>query len=722
MPAFDASQPNVKCRRIATTDESMDGFSQRIDLCLQQGPDMGSDEMGFLITHFNKACAKMRIMQAVVNGIFDSNFHKQLHCIATHKFECVATPILVDNHWGAIEIFNRENQVDVRVTNLHSPKGSHVANALLKGVRTYYTSIRIAHVVIPAVKGFCGWALVANWFSAHGIHIPEASNVGPDSRIKQSFGNDHIGGKVSTFAINARCFFFDQKGWQMHLHPKILFGGAEDDENMEDASKGTKKETDPWLRYDPWGSNRKQCRWEDLSLPDDHPFHDERKTRIQQVHRHALNANNHGIAFCTRAMIAELVQKKPKQPFALIVPSSDKLTIDSAWGLVASEPKEIIVQDKAVGTVYKRQIVMLQQGVNFELPQPGYKGTLTEKKELVLEVHSHLVAKDSLQSYIDKPLETLKMRAFDQFQSLAGEHANIYGFKKTNDASKTDRFVLHAMCKVSKEARGKILEMSGAGDIVVRDFIPRGELITDVTVIPRFWNSDRAAKDEALRSAASLDGFAGIAVTRRGIAARAWRSKIANVRKILMAHDERINEHNINTVPIEMFDATGWPISISPAEIVKAVKRSCSLPAVPTRCYRAGGVVTWTLGFEKTPSTLKFAVQFNEVTYEILMTKSSDKQKTVRQDKGSKNHRTAFQPKDPKAHAPSDDAENSRITALETKMAAIERRQDGMEVRLQSGFDNIQDQLRQVLRAVQPPRASSPTPTGYTPPPKVAKV
>ena len=138
----------------------------------------------------------MRIMQAVVNGIFDSNFHKQLHCIATHKFECVAIPILVDNHWGAIEIFNRENQVDVRVTNLHSPKGSHVANALLKGVRTYYTSIRIAHVVIPAVKGFCGWALVANWFSAHGIHIPEASNVGPDSRIKQSFGNDHIGGKV----------------------------------------------------------------------------------------------------------------------------------------------------------------------------------------------------------------------------------------------------------------------------------------------------------------------------------------------------------------------------------------------------------------------------------------------------------------------------------------------------------------------------------------------
>lgn len=107
--------------------------------------------------------------------------------------------------------------------------------------------------------------------------------------------------------------------------------------------------------------------------------------------------------------------------------------------------------------------------------------------------------------------------------------------------------------------------------------------------------------------------------------------------------------------------------------------------------------MTWTLGFEKTPTTLKFAVQFNAVTYEILMTKSSDKQKAVRQDKGSKNHRTEFQPKDVKAHAPPNDADNNRITALETKMAAIERRQDGMEVKLQSGFDNIQDQLRQVL-------------------------
>ena len=723
MPDLHQMQPPMKCRKITTEEGDKDRTTKRIELCLQNGPEMGTDEMGCLISLFNRSCQRMKIMQPVVNGIFDSGFHKQLHCFTTHKFAKVVIPILVDNHWGAIEIINQNDSIDVKVTNLNSSKGSQVANALLKGVRTYFTCIRVAHVVIPASKGFCGWALVANWFSQNDIIIPDVANNHVQAICKESFGKDVLGGKVSSFAFKGRCHFFSQNADESNPHQKILFGGAEDEE-MDQSAKGSSKDTDPWLRYDPWSTTRKQCRWEDLSLPEDHPFHDEKKVRLQHVHRHALNANNHGVAFCTRAMIAELVQKKPKQPFALIVPASDKLSIEPSWGLVASEPKEIIVQDKAVGTVYKRQIVMLHSGnkVNFELPQPGYKGTLTEKKELVLEVYSHLVSKESLQSFIDKPLETLKVRAFDQFQSLASEHANIYGFKKTGDSSKSDRFVLHAMCKVSKEARSKILEMSGAGDIVVRDFIPRGEQIIDVTVVPRFWNCDRAAKDEALRSAASIDGFAGIAVTKRGIAARAWCSKIANVRKILMAHDERINEHNINTVPIEMFDSTGWPISISPAEIVKAVKHSCSLPAVPTRCYRAGGVVTWTLGFEKTPSTLKFTVQFNAITYEILMTKSNDKQKTVKQDKTARHQKPVNQNRETKQQISTNEGESNRITALETKMAAIERRQDGMEVKLQSGFDNIQDQLRQVLRAVQPPRSASPAPTGCTPPAKIPKV
>ena len=103
------------------------------------------------------------------------------------------------------------------------------------------------------------------------------------------------------------------------------------------------------------------------------------------------------------------------------------------------------------------------------------------------------------------------------------------------------------------------------------------------------------------------------------------------------------------------------------------------------------------------------------------MTKSNDKQKTVKQDKTARHQKPVNQNRETKQQISTNEGDSNRITALETKMAAIERRQDGMEVKLQSGFDNIQDQLRQVLRAVQPPRSASPAPTGCTPPAKIPK-
>ena len=125
-------------------------------------------------------------------------------------------------------------------------------------------------------------------------------------------------------------------------------------------------------------------------------------------------------------------------------------------------------------------------------------------------------------------------------------------------------------------------------------------------------------------------------------------------------------------------------------------------------------------GFAVEPKVTKFSVSFNGVTYEILLTKPADKGKPSKGPKSiskgaSKGGRV---PKDTPPQ-PSDET-NDRRTNLETKFAAMERRQDNLEVKLQHGFDGVQDQLRQVLNAVQP-RAASPTRTGYTPPPKMPK-
>ena len=68
---------------------------------------------------------------------------------------------------------------------------------------------------------------------------------------------------------------------------------------------------------------------------------------------------------------------------------------------------------------------------------------------------------------------------------------------------------------------------------------------------------------------------------------------------------------------------------------------------------------------------------------------------------------------------PSDQVLTDRVACLEAKFGGLERRQDQLEHRITSGFDGVQDQLRQVLQAVVPrqPQQS----TGMTPPPKVAK-
>ena len=471
-------------------------------------------------------------------------------------------------------------------------------------------------------------------------------------------------------------------------------------------------------------ANRSSVVGKILSLPDDHPFHDLQDHRIPQVHRHALNANNNGIAFCTRAAVSDILSKQPKQPFALVVPVSEKVAWQPPQGSNASQPLELIVQDRLSDATYKRQVILVQKDnqVVVKMPKPGFSATLTEKHEVVLEMFTLLLPKELQAQSNYQHSNLLKSRALDQFPILQRENVNIYGFRKIQDQYQKERVVLQAMCKVTKEARILMLETSGAGDVFVRDYISKGAQPVDTTIIPKFWPTDRQGKDEALRSSATIDGFSGIVVTRRGIATRAWCDRVSNVRKVLLASDERICELNQAVVPHHMYNSTGWPLSIGPNDIVKVVAKTCGLPPIPTRCFKTLGVTSWTLGFQTIPTTLNFTAQFNGVIHEILLTKVEDVPLNKKQGK------SIPKPSFPKPSSGSNDpvvvsqsnASDERLTSLETKVAAIERRQDGMEQKLQTGFDGIQDQLRQVLNAVQP-RPVSPRATGFTPPSKIVK-
>lgn len=706
--------------------KSKSSIENRLTDMTNYGPMIGSDELTFVKNFVNVTSESFRMIEPWISGTSFQWVIREIQSHVAGNHFTVGCPIYARQHWGAFELQWEGGIWILNFINFDDRDFLPIRQFIQKSLLEHFPIEFVGNCVIPVNEGFCGWAIVNRWVKTCSIPFPASSNRICIDEIAEIVESSFETTADENFLVNIAKpirlgFAYQLSKISGFPHHPIVFGAAEvtNDVNM---SASSEQKVDPWLRYDPWQGGKRQCRWEDLTLPGDHPFHDTKGNRIQQIHRHALAPTNPGIAFCAKGAVGDAIAKNPKQPFAFIIPANDKVVFDSALGLKISPMHEIVVEDSVLGTIYKRQIIFAQtqDQVVFSLPKPEYKATLTEKFEIVLEAFTCLLSKESFTHFADKPFDTLKARIGEQCPSIAAQHANLYGFRRIPDKCHKDHYIIQAMCRVTKEARAKLLEISGTGDIFIRNFVPKEGEKSDLTVIPKFWPSDRAGRDESLRAAGSLDGFAGIIATRRGIAVRCWCEKVANLRKVLLSCDDRINEINVSMIPVERYDSTGWPANISPGEIVKAVHYSCKLPSIPTRCFRANGVTTWTLGFEQIPAVLKFTASFNGITCEILLTKAGDpKKKIVGKAKFQKKPPPNTDAAKPVVSAASEET-NSRITALETKFASMERRQDSMEQRLQSNFDGIQSQLRQVLNAVQP-RAASPSPTGYTPPPKMQK-
>lgn len=283
------------------------------------------------------------------------------------------------------------------------------------------------------------------------------------------------------------------------------------------------------------------------------------------------------------------------------------------------------------------------------------------------------------------------------------------------------------MCKVPSDARRLCLQRSGLGDLFIRDYIPKGEDILDVSTIPHFWICERTGKDDALRTAADVEGFAGLVLTKRGVAVRAWCDQIGAVRKTLLPYDERLCDLNINVIPRHLMETTGWPSSIGANDAVKATNFAVKMPPVPTRCFKMMGLTTWTLAFQERPALGKFLIDFNGSSFEILLSDSqanSHEGKPIKQTKGdakgtgkgSKGHANV----EAKSSSTNQDETSNRISVLEAKFSTMERRQNNLESKINDGFSSVNDQLRQVLQAITPKAPHDPT--GLSPPSKVPKV
>lgn len=720
--AIASSEPESKKIKFS---EAFDGLHPldpkciRFSIAIQNGVVLADDEFDFLLKRFSASDSRIIFLAPVTapHGLSRS-WTCSLGDLISGKVDCICFPVLINNHWCGIEFCRRDHVVIVTLLNVRSSDRRILERLRSKICGQSTRPLTFHDATLPVPDGWCGWALVNRWAKMSCCHDFEGPSQLHSTKLKNLFGeSSDIAPALRALAYSARMHFLLHTDQHVIDPSLICFGAAEDDEMTE-----TPKDVDPWLKTDPWAP-KKNCRWEDLLLPKDHPIHDGKGTRLVQHHRHQLGANLGGVAFSTKSMIPEVIAQNPKKPFALLIPASDKLSFDPSYQLQVSGPFEVIVEDSSSCSTYKRQVMMAQVGneITFKLAKPTYTAVLVEMSEIVLEIDARIALKETIASFQDKPLESFKAKVVEQFPSKTTKNLNVYGFKHFKENPKKDQSeFFQAMCKIPTTERKAFLERSGIGEICARDFVPKGDVVSDATIIPRFWQCDKTGKEEAVRAASSLSGFGGLIITKRGIAVRAWVGQVGSIRSILMPHDDRICDLNRDIVPVITKQSTGWPSSISASEVVKATFHATSQAPVPTRCFKSLGLTSWSLGFAAPPSVTTFLAQFNDQTYQILITDlehPAPKSKVVKGKGKGKHQQTSQAP--PSRSEPVDQVLTDRVACLEAKFGGLERRQDQLEHRISTGFDGVHDQLRQVLQVLAPKQSQSAT--GLSPPPKVAK-
>lgn len=91
------------------------------------------------------------------------------------------------------------------------------------------------------------------------------------------------------------------------------------------------------------------------------------------------------------------------------------------------------------------------------------------------------------------------------------------------------------------------------------------------------------------------------------------------MRKAVIPSDSRITTENISVIPRYSCKSTGWPPAVDPPNIVQAVAKAVGQPPIPTKAFRSSGVHGWLIAFEHRPTVLKFALEINGITHEILL-------------------------------------------------------------------------------------------------------
>ena len=316
-------------------------IQQRVDMLIEEKQKLGTDEYAILQRIVNESNAPIKCADAweYTAGISGELAERiRAFCSDTRAGVTLACPILHNDHWAAFELTKCASGFQITFCNMPETLLQHVQHELICRFSDLLKHLSSRSIVIPVLHGFCGWALMFRWFKKFDVKIPNDHAYACPSTlyaaVHNSIEGDHQWGNVSSFALKGRLCCFQKFGTSYQVTSHVRFGATGNEQNPPDASMkdaNDAKTTDPWLKFDPWQKGQKQCKWEDLTLPKDHPIHDSQHARLQQIHRHQLSLNVGGVAFCTKSTVNDILAKSPNS----LLHSSYQLVI-SCISMIAS--------------------------------------------------------------------------------------------------------------------------------------------------------------------------------------------------------------------------------------------------------------------------------------------------------------------------------------------------------------------------------------------------
>ena len=491
--------------------------------------------------------------------------------------------------------------------------------------------IQAVPVPFRTPPGMCGWSLLHGFFQRMQLVLPDTPHAFLDilastrhrELVRVIKGTDFAFWENSGVPADTVDFAYDVRNGFLR---RILEGrtteafdcaGGVDDaagkiEPTSTAPSAAKANAtqDPWAAGDPWSKKPRRLfstKWEDLLLPGKHPVLDAKGNMLDQTHKLQMSARKAGAVLATKSSIADLVRTAPNAPSVVILPNAEK----STFGEFAAKllgPFELVLKDPALGSEYKRLALLLplHGSITYGLPKPSVSLTATEVTEIVAGIDARLLSAQELDAVKTAPLDYIRSTVFAQHPALK-DSLTFYALRLGKHPT-TEKHEPQWQCiiKAPLKQRQALLSSSGVQTVLLRDYLDKQHSHTDLSVVPKFWPPSSRDLAEIRIVTQNTAGFAGIALTRRGLAVRAWNDNIASIRRAVLPTDPRLTKENMSVVPKFPFKSSGWPPAIEPCFVVTSTLQATGVAPIPTRAFRTGGVYSWSLAFDAKPSVLRF--------------------------------------------------------------------------------------------------------------------